>query len=64
MTSSTSDHLIEERSSTHRENCYLPSSSPSVNPSALFIKKSEPSDAVTPLTNTVTSSFEEQDNRY
>ena len=64
MTSSTSDHLAEERSNTYRDNCFLPSPSPSTNPSAQFIKKSDPSDVVPPLSNTVSSSFEEQDNRY
>ena len=64
MTSSTSDHLTEERSNDYRENCFLPSPSPSTNPAVQFIKKREPSDVVTPLPNMVSSSFEEQDHRY
>ena len=64
MTSSTSDHLTEERSNSYRENCFLPSPSPSTNLPAQFIKKSEPSDVVIPLSNAVSSSFEKQDNRY
>ena len=64
MTSSTNDHSTEERSNSYRENCFQPSPSPSTNPSGQFIKKSEPSDVVAPLSNTVSSSFEEHDNRY
>ena len=63
MTSSTNDHLTEERSNSYRESCFLPSPNPSTNTSAQFIKKCEPSDVVPPLSNTVSSSFEEHDNR-
>ena len=64
MTSSTHDQVNEERRDSNRDDYRVPMVNSSTNHSTHFVENNEPPHVATPLSNIVSSSFEEQDHRY
>ena len=64
MTSSTHDQVNEERSDVNRDDYRSPMVNSSTSHSAHVDENAEPTHVATPLSNIVSSSFEEQDHRY
>ena len=64
MTSSTHDQVNEEGSDATRDDYRAPMVNSSTSHSTHVVENAEPTHVATPLSNIVSSSFEEQDHRY
>ena len=64
MTSSTHDPVNEERSDANRDDYRAPMVNLPTSHSTLVVEHAESTHVATPLSNIVSSSFEEKDHRY